>query len=285
MKVVRTFSTSANIGPGFDCLGICFDLYNDYSFEVNDEYLLTGFDEKYLDPKRNLIIQSYEKVFNKLNKELIYIKLDQIVQNIPTSRGLGSSASCIVSGVMMANNVLGNILSKDEIFQIASEIEGHPDNVAPLIYGGFTCSFKDEEYIKVELDINPTFNFMVCIPPFELSTALARSVLPKEISVKDAVFNMSHLVATIKALENGDMGLLKSGKQDLIHEPYRYKLIKDSDVVIDYANNNNAVCLISGAGSTLLLISNNKINKIDQLKDWRFEEVKVNNKGAYIYEK
>lgn len=285
MKVVRTFSTSANIGPGFDCLGICFDLFNDYSFEVSDEYLLTGFDNKYLDPSKNLIIKSYEEVFKKLNKDLVYIKLNQIAQNIPTSRGLGSSASCIVSGIMIANEVLNNILSKDEVFQIASELEGHPDNVAPLIYGGFTCSFKDDEYIKVELNVNQAYNFMVCIPPFELSTALARSVLPKEISVKNAVFNMSHLVAMIKALENGDMELLKRGKQDLIHEPYRYKLIKDSDVVIDYANKNNAVCLISGAGSTLLLISKDKINKIDCLNDWRFEEVKVNYKGAYVYEK
>lgn len=285
MKVVRTFSTSANIGPGFDCLGICFDLFNDYSFEVSDEYLLTGFDNKYLDPSKNLIIKSYEEVFKKLNKDLVYIKLNQIAQNIPTSRGLGSSASCIVSGIMIANEVLNNILSKDEVFQIASELEGHPDNVAPLIYGGFTCSFKDDEYIKVELNVNQAYNFMVCIPPFELSTALARSVLPKEISVKNAVFNMSHLVAMIKALENGDMELLKRGKQDLIHEPYRYKLIKDSYVVIDYANKNNAVCLISGAGSTLLLISKDKINKIDCLNDWRFEEVKVNYKGAYVYEK
>jgi len=285
MKVVRTFSTSANIGPGFDCLGICFDLYNEYSFEVNNKYVLEGFDDKYSNPEYNLIIQSYEKVFNKLNKKLIYVKLNQITQNIPTSRGLGSSASCIVSGIMIANDVLNNILSKDEIFQIASEMEGHPDNVAPLIYGGFTCSFKDEKYIKVELNINSNYNFLVCIPPFELSTALARSVLPKEILVKDAVFNMSHLVAMIKALENGDMELLKRGKKDLIHEPYRYKLIKDSDVVIDYANKNNTVCLISGAGSTLLLISKNKLDKIEQLSDWRFEEVKVNNKGAYIYEK
>lgn len=285
MKVVRTFSTSANIGPGFDCLGICFDLYNDYSFEVSDEYLLSGFEDKYLDPNNNLIIKSYEEVFKKLNKEIIYIKLNQISHNIPTSRGLGSSASCIVCGIMIGNEILNNILSKDEVFQIASELEGHPDNVAPLIYGGFTCSFKDDEYIKVELEVNSSFNFMVCIPPFELSTALARSVLPKEISVKDAVFNMSHLVAMIKALENGDMELLKKGKQDLIHEPYRYKLIKDSDVVIDYANKNNAICLISGAGSTLLLISKNKINKIECLNDWRFEEVKVNYKGAYVYEK
>lgn len=285
MKVVRTFSTSANIGPGFDTLGICFDLYNDYEFKLNKNYRLTGFDKKHSNPGHNLIIQSYEKVFEKYNKPIKCISLHQKEQNIPTSRGLGSSASCIVCGIMIANEVLGNILTKEDIFQLASEIEGHPDNVAPLIFGGLTCSFKDDKFYKVSLDVNKDYKFMVCIPPFELSTAMARSVLPKQISVKDAVFNMSHCVTMIKALETGDMELLKQGKKDLIHEPYRYPLINDSNIAIDFANKNDAVCLISGAGSTLLIISKKDFTNIKGLESWRFENVNVNYKGAYIYEK
>ena len=160
MKVVRTFSTSANLGPGFDCFGICFDLYNDYSFEESDEYELINFAPKYSIPNNNLIINSYEKVFEVLNQNLKYIKLVQLEQNIPTSRGLGSSASCIVCGIMIANEVLGYPLSKEDIFQLASSIEGHPDNVAPLIFGGLTCSFKDEKYYKVDLKINDKFKFI-----------------------------------------------------------------------------------------------------------------------------
>ena len=284
MKTIRTFSTSANLGPGFDAFGICFDLYNDYSFEISNEYKIIGFDEKYTLPENNLIIKAYEKVFEYLNKKVIYITLKQKEQNIPTSRGLGSSASCIVTGVMIANEVLDSPLSKDEVFQLASSIEGHPDNVAPLIYGGFTCSFKDDIYYKIQLDVSDNLEFMVCIPPFELSTALARSVLPKEIAIKDAVFNLSHAVAMVKAIELGDMNLLKQGKKDLIHEPYRYPLIKDSNIVIDYANENNLVCMISGAGSTLLLVGNNINDNIDLIKDWKFIKVKVNNKGAYSYD-
>ena len=286
MKVVRTFSTSANVGPGFDTLGICFDLYNEYTYEVSTEYKLVNFLDKYSNPKTNLIIKAYEEVFTFLNKKITYIKLTQLNQNIPNSRGLGSSASCIVAGIMIANEILNKPLSQEEVFQLASKMEGHPDNVAPLIFGGFTCSFKEnDKFLKVQLKIDSSFNFMACIPPFELSTALARSVLPKEISVKDAIFNMSHLVALIKALENGDMELLKSGKQDLIHEPYRYPLIKQSEIVKQYAINNDAICLISGAGSTLLLISKNELNPIELLPDWRFEKVNVNNEGAYVYEK
>ena len=153
MKVVRTFSTSANVGPGFDTLGICFDLYNDYQYEINDKYELINFPFKYTNPNKNLIIQSYEKVFKLLNKPIIYIKLTQLVQNIPTSRGLGSSASCIVCGIMMANDILNNPLSKEEVFQLASEIEGHPDNVAPAILGGLVLSSLEEDgsvsYFKI----------------------------------------------------------------------------------------------------------------------------------------
>lgn len=285
MKAVRTFSTSANVGPGFDTLGICFDLYNEYEFIISDKYQLNGFEKKHSYPNNNLIISSYEKVFKKLNKPLKYITLNQVVQNIPTSRGLGSSASCIVCGIMIANDVLNNILSKEEVFQLASEIEGHPDNVAPLIFGGFTCSFKDDKFYKVSLNINENYKFMVCIPPFELSTSMARSVLPKEISIKDAVFNISHCVTMIKALESGDFELLKQGKKDLIHEPYRYPLIKDSKKVIEFAEKNDAICLISGAGSTLLLISKKEFNYIEGLEQWRFENVNINYSGAYIYEK
>lgn len=285
MKVVRTFSTSANLGPGFDTLGICFNLFNDYEFRVNDCYKLVGFDNEYNISSNNLIIRSYEEVFNYLHKDIIYIYLKEKERNIPTSRGLGSSASCIVAGIMIANDVLGNPLSKEEMFQIASSIEGHPDNVAPLIYGGFTCSFRDDIFYKINLNVSKIFKFMVCIPPFELSTSLARSVLPKEVSINKAVFNISHCVALVKALEQGDMDLLSVSKKDLLHEPYRYELIKGSDLIRNYATINGAVCMISGAGSTLLLISDKNIKPYDELKGWQFKEVEICDEGAYIYEK
>lgn len=285
MKTVRTFATSANVGPGFDTLGICFDIYNEYEYSLNSYYKLEGFKDYYNNPKNNLIIKSYEETFKKYKKELKYIYLKETVQNIPTSRGLGSSASCIVCGVMIANDILGNVMNKEDIFQLASDIEGHPDNVAPLVFGGFTSSFKENKYYKVDLKINENYKFMVCIPPFPLSTKLARSVLPKKVEMKDAVYNISHAVAMIKALEIGDMNLLKIAKNDKLHEEFRYKLIEKSDVVIDYANNNNSVCLISGAGSTLLMISTDDIVPIKELDEWEFVEVKISKIGAYIYEK
>ena len=283
MKIVRTYATSANLGPGFDAFGICLNLYNEYSFEVSDKYEIKEFNEKYQEPSNNLIIKSYEEVFNRLNKKVIPIKLVQLVHDIPTSRGLGSSASCIVSGVMIANEVLGNILSIDDVFQIASSIEGHPDNVAPLIFGGLTCSFKNDKYYTVKCNPCEDFIYTVCIPSFELKTSVARSVLPESIKMSEAVSNISHSVALIKALELGNMELLKQANVDKLHQEYRFPLIKDSKYFIEFAKNNNATCMISGAGPTILLISKESLNI--KFKDWQIIEQKVNYKGAYIYEK
>lgn len=283
MKIVRTYATSANLGPGFDAFGICLNLYNEYAFEVSNKYEINEFNEKYKNPENNLIIKSYEKVFNILNKKIIPIKLTELEHNIPTSRGLGSSASCIVSGVMIANNILGDILSIDDVFQIASDIEGHPDNVAPLIFGGLTCSFKNDKYYTVKCSPSNDFIYTVCIPSFELKTSVARSVLPENVKMADAVSNISHSVALIKALELGNMELLKQANIDKLHQDYRFPLINDSAYFIDYAKNNPATCMISGAGPTILLISKESLNI--SYKDWKIIEQKVNNKGAYIYER
>ena len=283
MKIVRTYATSANLGPGFDAFGICLNLYNEYAFEVSNKYEINEFNDNYKNPENNLIIKSYEKVFNILNKKVIPIKLTELEHNIPTSRGLGSSASCIVSGVMIANNVLGDILSIDDVFQIASDIEGHPDNVAPLIFGGLTCSFKNDKYYTVKCSPSNDFIYTVCIPSFELKTSVARSVLPENVKMADAVSNISHSVALIKALELGNMELLKQANIDKLHQDYRFPLINDSAYFINYAKNNPATCMISGAGPTILLISKESLNI--SYKDWKIIEQKVNNKGAYIYER
>lgn len=285
MKVVRTFATSANLGPGFDTLGICFDIYNEYSFQETNKYILEGFKEEFSYPKSNLIIQSYEKVFAYLNKSIKYIKLIELVQNIPESRGMGSSASCIVAGVLIANEVLGNVLSKDEIFNIASIIEGHPDNVAPLIYGGFTASFKDENFISVPLNVSNELKFALLIPPFKLSTKKAREVLPKNVEMKNATNNISCSVITVKAIENGDIELLRKVNKDQLHEPYRLALIEKSDYIKDTALNYNASAYISGAGPTMLVISKSNIIDEFELENWKKIMVNLNNTGAYVYEK
>ena len=285
MKIVRTFATSANIGPGFDTLGICYDIYNEYSFQISNRYHLSGFKKEFSYPDSNLIINSYEKVFSYLNKDQIYIELTEISQNIPESRGMGSSASCIVAGVLMANEVLGNILTQDEIFNIATEIEGHPDNVAPLIYGGFTSSYKSDKYYSIKHNVSNELYFNLLIPPFKLSTEKARGVLPKQINMKEATSNIASTIATINAIEKGNIEQLIRANNDLLHEPYRLSLIEHSIDIKKIAKENNAAAYISGAGPTMLVISKNEILDKFNLDNWNKIRVNVNQKGAYIYEK
>ena len=141
----------------------------------------------------------------------------------------------------------------------------------------------DEKYHTVKLNVSGNLKFKVLIPPFELKTSLARSVLPTNIQIKDAVFNISHAIGMIKGIEDGNMELIKISKKDVLHEPYRYQLIKGSNEVITLAEQNNAVCMISGAGSTLLMISDKTLDITYQ--DWKVVDVNISNIGAYIYEK
>ena len=285
MKVVRTFATSANIGPGFDTLGICYDVYNEYSFNISKSFKLDGFKKEFSYPETNLIIESYQRTFQFLNKELICISLKEEIQNIPESRGMGSSASCIVAGVLIANDVLGNVLSKDEIFNIAATLEGHPDNVAPLIYGGFTSSYKSDKFYTNQFKVNDEYKFLLLIPPFKLSTKKAREVLPKLVEMKVATSNIANTISTIFALENGDINQLIRANNDLLHEPYRLPLIENADKIKYIAKQNNASAYISGAGPTMLVISKNDILDKFDLENWKKIIVNVNHIGAYVYEK
>ncbi len=285
MKIVRTFATSANIGPGFDTLGICYDIYNEYCFQVSNKYHLNGFKKEFSYPDTNLIIKSYEKVFEYLNKVLVHIELTEITQNIPESRGMGSSASCIVAGVLIANDILGNILSQEEIFNLAAQIEGHPDNVAPLIYGGFTSSYNSDKYYSIKHNVSNSLHFNLLIPPFKLSTEKARRVLPQQIKMKDATSNIACTIATINAIENGDINQLIRSNNDLLHEPYRLSLIENSIAIKKIAKENKASAYISGAGPTMLVISKDYIIDKFNFENWQKIEVKVNQQGAYIYEK
>ena len=282
MKIVRTFATSANLGPGFDCLGICFDLYNEYEFFLSDKYTIEGFSEKFSNPSDNLIVKSYEKVFLLKNKKIQFLTIRQKIQNIPVSRGLGSSASCIVAGIIMANEILGGILSKDEIFQIASMIEGHPDNVLPALVGGLCAAFMaHEKYYYKKYIPSSRLQFYSLIPPFELKTELSRSVLPKMYNRCDVIANLSRIVNLPSAFIDGDIELLKAIFDDKIHEPYRYKLIEHSLDVKTYFK--DYAVAISGAGSSLLVIGD-KVIELDKIYDFKIVKVIVDNNGVEIYE-
>lgn len=271
MLLVEVEATSANVSVGFDVLGLSLNLTNKFYFEKANEFGFEGFEEEFSNINNNLVYDSYKYVFNTLNKELIPVTI-KFEGDIPVSRGLGSSSSLIVAGVFAANYMLGNPLTKDEAFNICVTLEGHPDNVAPAVYGGLVASYKkDGIYYPIQYKVNDNLKFMVIIPPYKLSTHDARKVLPTSLEYKDIVNNLSRIVNIPYAFEKGDVNLLIDLFDDRLHEPYRSKLIANFDEYKSLANDNNCAFAISGSGSTMLIISNSydvfdKYNKYDLTK-------------------
>ena len=248
-KRISVPATSANLGPGFDALGLAVDLANTCEFKITER--AENFEKNV---KENLIYSSYEYVFDFYKEEVIPIEID-LCTNIPLSRGLGSSAACIVMGVFMAFSVMKRDFEKKEILKIATKIEGHPDNVTPAIYGGANVSILKDDVFVERFEISNKFKFLAIIPEFELSTRDAREALPKEYCKEDVVFNISRVSMLILSLISGDDDNLKASLEDKIHEPYRYKLIPEIEEIEKIIKESNAIGhYLSGAGSTIMLI-------------------------------
>ncbi|MBQ3253327.1 MAG: homoserine kinase [Acholeplasmatales bacterium] len=270
MLYVKVNATSANVCVGFDVLGLSLDISNIFTFEKRKVFSFTGFENEFSNKNNNLVYSSYIEVFKRLNREPIPVEIG-FSGNIPVSRGLGSSSSLIVAGVFAANYMLGGPLNKDELFNICTSIEGHPDNVAPAVYGGLVASYKkDNKFYSIKYDVSSNLKFITVIPPFKLSTEKARGVLPKNLEYNDIVHNMSRIVNLPRAFEKGDLNLLIDLFDDKLHEPYRAKLIKGYDELKRISSENNVAFAISGSGSTMLIIAND-YSIIDKISSFGFE--------------
>ena len=255
---IRVPATTANMGPGFDAFGCALSLYTDVTFEEMEEGLeITGCPEEFTGPD-NLVYTSYCAVLNTMSEEVRGIKI-HIDAHIPICRGLGSSAALLVAGAMGANVLRGNKLSTQGLLNITNAMEGHPDNLAPAFYGGLTASMVDNGLpVTVNFPLHPGWEFLALVPDFTLSTPLARSVLPKDVSRADAIYNISHGAMVLKALELGDEKLLRTAMQDRLHQNYRRSLIRDYDAIEALVRTTGAAFCLSGAGPTLLCITRNE---------------------------
>lgn len=276
MLRIKVEATSANLCVGFDTLGMALDIYNEFTFEKADDFGFKGFLPRYLTITHNLVYDSYIEFFKYINKEPIPVIIG-FNGDIPVSRGMGSSSSLIVAGVFGANYISGANLSKDELFSLCANIEGHPDNVAPAIYGNVVASFKyDGKYYPNIYKVSNKLKFGVVIPSDALKTEDARRVLPDSYNRADIVNNLSRIVNLPKALEEGNLELIKMLCVDKIHEPYRKKLIKEFDDIEAIINKYNGKLIISGSGSTMLIISNNYEYEKELLdKGYNFKRVNV----------
>ena len=268
---IKVPATTANIGSGFDCLGAALTLYNYFKFtpiESTSETTelkieIIGEEAHRLSKdKSNLVYQSFAKFYEKINQPIPSVAIE-IELGIPLARGLGSSSTAILGGLMGANELAGKPYSNTEIMNLAIEIEGHPDNVVPAFLGNCHLSVKDFE--KWEICPIPWHSEVipvVAIPNFELSTHEARSVLPKQLNYSDAVFDISHLGLLLRGLETNNSQWLKVALEDRLHQPYRQSLIKGYQELKNIAIENGAYgMVISGAGPTLLALTSSENNE------------------------
>lgn len=265
---VRVPGTTANCGPGFDTVGIACTIYSDLELILSKKGNLTieidGAGKGCIPTdKNNIIYQAVQAVLDKVGASYQGIHL-KLYNNIPLARGLGSSAAAIVGGLVAANAATGNVLTKQEIFTMATRIEGHPDNVAPAIFGGITISVMQGEqpsYLRFLPD--KKLSMVVAIPAFNLSTHTARQVLPETITMKDAIFNISRVALLIGALCKGEFHHLQYALEDKLHQPYRQQLIPGMQQVFQAAVAKGAYgAALSGAGPCLIAFTESNCNEI-----------------------
>ena len=289
-------ATSANIGPGFDCLGLALPIYNTITIEetvlpgTGIEINIMSEDEDAIDemsfddiPKdeNNIVYKAVEMLYNSIGQEPSELKIN-IQSQIPITRGLGSSAAVVVGGLLAANKLLGSPADETALLSIATEVEGHPDNVAPAILGGFVMASQEDDgsIVYRKLSWPQEWDITVCIPDFELSTNIARSVLPQTVPMQDAIYNAKHLAMLVQAVSTKDEKLMKIALQDKLHQPYREKLVPGMKEIMDAFKHEDGVlgCVLSGAGPSMLVISYKyDLDKIKSIvkEIWEPQSIKV----------
>ncbi|AVQ38462.1 homoserine kinase [Clostridium sporogenes] len=292
MIEVRVPATSANIGPGFDCLGVAVNMYNKFFVEeIKEGLIFEGCEDKFKN-EDNLIYVAMKKCFDKIGYKPTGLRI-KMESDIPVSRGLGSSAACVVGGIVSANELAGRVLNKKELLDLAVEVEGHPDNVNPAFCGGMTVSISDnKEIIYSKVKVSEGIKFCALIPDFTLSTEKARTVLPKSIDYKDGIFNVGRTALMVSALNNGDFHLIKHACKDKLHQDYRAKLIENFYSIKKQCEKLNSLgVFLSGAGPTIMVMIKEEENYfsknikvfLDTLKNkWEVRELKIDNIGTII---
>lgn len=249
-------ATSANLGAGFDAIGIALTMYCYATFRATDGGLrITGCPEEFQNDD-NMAAQAFRAVedFLGVSHRGVEIEIDS---DIPVARGLGSSAVMLVAGAFAANEIYGRPLSKEQILEVTNVIEGHPDNLAPAIYGGLCASVADLGKLPVSAHyhVSDDLRFVALVPDFPISTNEARRLLPKEIPFQDAVFNISRLSLLPRALESGKVELISAALDDRLHQPHRAKLIGGYELIRERALDSGAAgVVISGSGPAILCV-------------------------------
>jgi homoserine kinase len=287
---VRAPATSANIGAGFDSLGLAVDIYNETEAEFTDKAgVFVDTDDDLPKDETNLVASCMLRALKAARRNFRGIRIKQ-ANNIPKTSGLGSSAACIVAGVFLANALAGEPLSRERALDLCAEMDGHPDNVLPCITGGVAAGMIENGHVRYLRVVPKGLRVLALTPDFPLPTAKSRSVLPASCSRSDAVFNISRAVLTFGALQAGEHSLLPSAVDDRIHQPYRKGLIEDYDGITAAVRGAGALAVwLSGAGPTIAAFIDGSFDEralaaaVAPYKKWRYRLCDIDTEGAKIF--
>lgn len=256
MVRVTVPATSANMGSGYDSIGIALELYNIIDLEESDRIDISDKNGQFVpNDARNLIYQCAKRVYDECGRPLAGMRIIEDCA-IPQTRGLGSSSACTVAGIMGANALLGEPLDRQAVIDLAATIEGHPDNSTPAILGGFCVALLEEGRVwHVRVPVHGAIDFVVFIPNFRLSTEKARAALPKTIAHRDAVYNLARAALLAGSLTTGKLENLDAATGDCLHQPYRFGLIENGADIVREAKDLGALgAFISGAGPSIIAL-------------------------------
>jgi homoserine kinase len=293
---IRVPATTANLGPGFDCLALALDLWNQAVFTLVGEGIrveVLGEGQNHLPEDQENMVAQAALFYWKMNHLPVPPGLLIRCENqIPLSSGLGSSAAATLTGMLAARKLAGHAASDLELLELASRLEGHSDNISACLKGGLvgvTCSL--DKLITSQWNV-PEVNVVVAIPDLDFPTAAARAALPKSIGLDDAVFNLGRVLLVTDALRRGDLDLLGRVMDDRLHQPYRLKMIPGSYEALTAASGTGAsACALSGAGPGIIAFVKNNPHQVAQAMQAAFTSVgiksrslvlNVSNKGAEI---
>ncbi|MBD3184164.1 homoserine kinase [Candidatus Poribacteria bacterium] len=283
---VKIPASTTNLGSGFDVLGIALNLYNTVEVEFSKSGLCIEIQGEGADvlprDEDNLVYKAIKSVFDSFDEKVPPLTI-RLVNNIPLARGLGSSGTAAIGGVMAANALCDAGFSTDDILLNASSFDGHPDNVATSLLGGFVIAAKTEKQILCKKIIPPKpLKVVVVIPDFQLLTSAARSILPKTMSIETAIFNISRASMLVASMTTGDYSQLAIATEDKIHQPHRKALIPGMEEAFEAAKSvdENAPVALSGAGPSLVAFCINDADEVGKSMAEAFNKHKV--KSHYL---
>ena len=262
---VRAPATTANLGPGYDCLGMALDLWNHIAVTVledggSPEVDVAGEGEGELaGDAENLTYRAMAFLYGEADEEMPPFRM-RCHNTIPLSRGLGSSAAAISGGLVAANALLGEPFTANDLLEMAATIEGHPDNVAAAVHGGLQLVVMDDRQLyTAPIDVPAELQAVLFVPERRIATADARRVLPGEVSVADAVYNMSRAALLVAGMQANRPEYLSIATQDRLHQPYRQTIFPPMKVIFEAARNAGALgVFLSGSGSTILALTQDR---------------------------